>query len=88
MDELLTKNEAVADEPYWAAIRKYLPATGCRADEVISISRASSFFEIEAHETHSNIWFRNSDRIVIFRLEKDTGNIGHAYVSSTHLPSF
>jgi hypothetical protein len=88
IDELLAKN-VVADEPYWAAIRKYLPATGCRVDEAISISRTSKFFAspFEQYTTYT-ISFKNSDIRIQFCLEKAAGNIGYPDISSTHLPSW
>jgi hypothetical protein len=87
IDELLAKTVA-QNEPFWAVIRKYLPATGCRVDEVISISKTSRFFEPRIKDTDSTISFRNSDIRVGFQIEEDTGNIGYPDVSSTHLPSW
>ena len=85
IDEMLTKNEHASHEPYWAATRKYLPATGCRYEEVISVARTSKFFE---QRTDSTIWFGNSDVIITGRVEKETGNIEGSRVSSTHPDSF
>ena len=86
IDELLAEN-ILQDEPYWAVIRKYLPATGCRVDEVISISRTSKFFEPQMSDADKGISFRNSNMRVVFGLERGTGNIVYPDVSSTGLAS-
>lgn len=88
IDGLLAKN-VLEDEPFWAVIREYLPVKGCSVEEVISISSTSKFsvppFEQYASYTIS---FRNSDKIIWFGLEKDTGGIRYPAVGSTHLPSW
>jgi len=89
IDELLAEKTRLY-EPFWAAIRKYLPAQGCTVDEVMSVSRTSRFarapFEQNNHYTMS---FRNSDTEIGFWLQRDTGNIERPYVASTRgeLPS-
>jgi hypothetical protein len=85
---LLAKN-VLEDEPFWAVIREYLPAKGCRVEEVISISNTSRFSEppFEQYASYT-ISFRNSDTRVLFGLEKNTGDIGYPAIRSTHLPSW
>jgi hypothetical protein len=87
IDDLLAK-DVLADEHYWAAIRKYLPATGCRIDEVISISKTSRFSAspFQGHTSYQ-ISFRNADIIILLGLEKDTGSISYRAVSSTDTSS-
>jgi hypothetical protein len=88
IDELLAKN-VLEDEPFWAVIREYLPVKGCNVEEVISISKTSKYSVPPFKEYASyTIRFRNSDKDIFFRLEKDTGNIGYPAVGSTHLPSW
>jgi hypothetical protein len=82
-------------EYFWAVIRKYLPATGCTVEEVISISKTSKFFTppfdfpppFERFEVYT-IMFRNSGVKVGFGLKKDTGNTQFPYVGSTRPPTF
>src|SRR5258707_1238890 len=42
IDELFVKNVRER-EPFYAAIREYLPPKGCTTEQVISISRTSKF---------------------------------------------
>jgi hypothetical protein len=87
IDDLLAEN-VLDDDVFWAMIRKYLPTTGCRFDEVISISGTSKFFMRRPGRYASyKISFRNVDTIVSFTIEKDTGDISYPDISSTHLPS-
>jgi hypothetical protein len=88
IDELLAKN-VLQDEPFWAVIREYLPAKGCTVEEVISISKASKFFEppFEQYAVFT-ISFKNANKEVFFGLQKDTGNIEYPAIGSTHLPSW
>jgi hypothetical protein len=87
MDELFAE-QVVQSEPYWAVIRKYLPAIGCRIDEVISITRTSKFLRPQGTDADPIFNLSNSEMRVMFRLESGTGSIIHPYVSSTGLPSF
>ena len=57
----------------WAAIRRYLPATGCNVDEVASIIRKSKFFKAPTDGADSTICFEDSDIRVQFRMEKTAG---------------
>jgi hypothetical protein len=88
LDELLAEG-ILENEPFWAVIREYLPATGCTVEEVISISRTSKFFAppFEQYAVYT-ITFRNSDTEVTFGLQKGTGNTEYPNVGSTHLPSW
>jgi hypothetical protein len=88
IDELLAKN-VLENEPFWAVIREYLPAKGCTVEEVISISRTSKFYAppFEQYAVYT-ISFRNSDTVVSFGLQKDTGNIEYPGIGTTHLPSW
>src|SRR6202035_114501 len=88
LDELLAKG-VLQDEPFWAVIREYLPATGCTVEEVISISRTSKFYAppFEQYAIYTII-FRNSDTQVTFGLQKSTGNIEYPSIGSIHLPSW
>ena len=83
IDELLAENTR-SYEPFWAAIRKYLPARECTVEEVMSLYRTSKFartpFEQNNHYTMS---LRNSDTEIGFWLQRDTGNIERPYVAST-----
>lgn len=83
IDELLANNEAPG-ELFWAVIRKYLPASGCRVDEVMAISKTSRFFAPpgDGYDFY-RIAFTNSDTTISFSLNKDTGNIAYPDVRST-----
>jgi hypothetical protein len=86
IDELLNGNANdvhVFREP----IRKYMPATACSVEEVISISKTSKFF-VQAYDWSPayTIIFRNSRFDVTFVLRKDTGNIEYP-VAQTRLPA-
>lgn len=72
----------------WAAVRRYLPATGCNADEVISIARRSRFFKSPINDTDSIISFESSDIRVEFHLERDAGKVDKPAVFSTGVPSW
>jgi hypothetical protein len=74
IDELLEK-QVSGSEPFWAAIRKYLPATGCSASEVISAARRSKFLEPPSGGANHRIFLRRENKGVIFRLNEDTGEI-------------
>jgi hypothetical protein len=88
IDELLAES-MTQHERFWAVIRKYLPAKGCSFNEAISIFGTSKFLvrssDLNASRT---IIFENSETIVSFGLEKDTGNIDYPAVFSAGLPSF
>jgi hypothetical protein len=85
----LLAGDPVVDEHYWAVIRKYMPATGCRVDEVIWIAKTSRFSApISGRQAFYTIVFENPDRAVLFRLEKAAGNIDNPAVLSAGLPSF
>jgi hypothetical protein len=71
----------------WAAIRRYLPATGCNADEVVSIVRKSKFFKAPTDGMDSTIRFEDSDIRVQLRIEKTAGRVGDPSVISLGLPS-
>jgi hypothetical protein len=91
IDDLLAK-QATKRDFFWAVIRKYLPATGCTVEEVISISKTSKFFtppfdSPPPYEVYT-IMFRNSGVKVGFGLKKDTGNTQYPYVGSTRPPTF
>jgi hypothetical protein len=80
IDELFVKNVRER-EPFYAAIREYLPPKGCTTERVISISRTSKFsvppFEQYASYT---IMFSNSVLEVSFGVERATGNIEYPAV--------
>jgi len=82
IDELLEK-QVSEEEFYWAAIRKYLPAMGCTASEVISASRRSKFLEPPSGGADHSIFLRRENKGVIFRVHEDTGEIYGARVFST-----
>jgi len=85
IDELLART--VQKRFIWAAIRRYLPGTGCRADEVISIVRTSRFFTpLSENSTAYGITFQNSDWTIYFELDKNTGEITAPWISSRHPP--
>jgi hypothetical protein len=69
-------------EFYWAAIRKYLPATGCAAHEVILASRRSRFLAAPSDGAGHTIFLSNGKRGVIFRLHQDTGKIDETRVTA------
>jgi hypothetical protein len=71
----------------WAAIRRYLPATGCNVDEVASIIRKSKFFKTPADGTYSTIRFEDSDIRVQLRMEKNAGRVGDPSVILLGVPS-
>lgn len=71
----------------WAAIRKYLPATGCNVDEVVSIVKKSKFFEASTGGADSTIRFEDSDIRVQLRMEKGAGRVGDPSVISLGVPS-
>jgi hypothetical protein len=86
IDELLAGNANdvyVFREP----IRKYMPATGCNVEEVISISKTSKFF-VQAYDWSPayTIIFKNSRFDITFGLRKDTGNIEYP-AAQTRLPT-
>jgi hypothetical protein len=86
IDELLTgdaNDVYVFREP----IRKYMPATGCNVEEVISISKTSKFF-VQAYDWSPayTIIFRSSRFDITFGLRKDTGNIEYP-AAQTRLPT-
>jgi hypothetical protein len=85
IDELLAAY-VLEDEPFWAVIRKYVPVTGCNANEVISISKRSKFFERPYEGPISHIiTFGNANIYVGFSVEKATGSISFSHVSSRHV---
>lgn len=86
IDELLAGKNINAR--FWAPIRKYLPATGCNADEVISIAGRSRFFKSPTKDTDSTIRFENSDTRVVFRLEKGAGRVDDPHVIFIGVPSW
>ncbi|MFH1343578.1 MAG: hypothetical protein ABIL01_20595 [Pseudomonadota bacterium] len=71
----------------WAAIRKYLPATGCNVDEVVSIVKKSKFFRAPTDGADSTIRFEDSDIRVQLRMEKSAGRVGDPSVISLGVPS-
>ena len=71
----------------WAAIRRYLPATGCNVDEVTSITRKSKFFKAPTDSADSTIGFEDSNIRVQFRMEKSAGKVGDPSVISLGVPS-
>lgn len=71
----------------WAAIRKYLPATGCDVDEVISIVKKSRFFKPPKEDADSTIRFEDADIRVQLRMEKSTGKVGDPSVILLGVPS-
>ena len=71
----------------WAAIRRYLPATGCNVDEVASIIRKSKFFKTPEDGTDSTIRFEDPDIRVQLRMEKNTGRVGDPSVIFLGIPS-
>lgn len=85
IDNLFAKNEHDY-ESFWSAIREHLPADGCAASEVISISTTSRFFEGPPYEMKESfvVLFRNADTSVSFELQKSTGKIGLRSVYSRH----
>lgn len=86
VDELLARDR-VADEAIWAVIRKYLPALGCRVDEVMSIARTSRFLSVSVEMRAAHIYtFANQNIGVHFSLEKGTGNISNPHLTSRYLP--
>jgi hypothetical protein len=86
IDELLAGKNRNAR--FWAPIRKYLPATGCSVDEVISIAGKSRFFKPPTKDTDSTIRFENSDTRVVFRLEKEAGRVDDPHVIFIGIPSW
>ncbi|MBR1190421.1 hypothetical protein JQ609_21040 [Bradyrhizobium sp. AUGA SZCCT0169] len=85
IDELLA--QTIQQRFIWAAIRRYLPRTGCRADEVISIARTSRFFTpLSENSTAYGITFQNSDWTIYFELDKNTGETTSPWISSRHPP--
>ncbi|MDB5579776.1 MAG: hypothetical protein JWR80_4952 [Bradyrhizobium sp.] len=71
----------------WAAIRRYLPATGCNVDEVGSIVRKSKFFKAPTDGTDSTIRFEDSDIRVQLRMERNAGRVGDPSVILLGVPS-
>jgi hypothetical protein len=71
----------------WAAIRRYLPATGCSVDEVISIVKKSKFFKPPTEGADSTIRFEESDIRVQLRMEESTGRVGDPSVIFLGVPS-
>ena len=83
IDELLAENTR-SYEPFWAAIRKYLPARECTVEEVMSLYRTSKFARTPFEQNnHYTMGLRNSDTEIGFWLQRDTGNIERPYVAST-----
>jgi len=71
----------------WAAIRRYLPATGCNVDEVVSIVKKSKFFKTPTDGTDSTIRFEDSDIRVQLRMENNAGRVGDPSVILLGVPS-
>lgn len=88
IDEVFVERVKRTRARLWAAVRRYLPATGCNADEVISIARRSRFLKSQINDTDSIISFESSDIRVEFHLEKDAGRVDKPSVFSTGVPSW
>ncbi len=88
IDEVFVEEVKLTRARLWAAVRRYLPATGCNADEVVSIARSSRFFKPPINDTDSIISFESSDIGVEFHLEKDVGRVNKPSVFSTGVPSW
>lgn len=75
IDDLLGK-QVLKDEFFWAAMRKYLPPTGCTADEVTSTLSKSRFL-VDPRGDGAGQWMRltNGQMGILFRLDKETGKI-------------
>jgi hypothetical protein len=71
----------------WAAIRRYLPATGCNVDEVVSIVKKSKFFKTPTDGTDTTIRFEDSDIRVQLRMENNAGRVGEPSVILLGVPS-
>lgn len=71
----------------WAAIRRYLPATGCNVDEVVSIVKKSKFFTAPKDGADSTIRFEDSDIRVQLRMEKSAGRVGDPSIILLGVPS-
>lgn len=77
VDDLLDR-QVSEREFYWAAIRKYVPATGCAPHEVIISLRRSRFLRAPSDGAGrmTYIHLSNEQKMgVILRLHKDTGKI-------------
>lgn len=81
VDDLLSK-QIWQDELLWVVIRKYLPNTGCTAEEVVSASKRSKFWVERAGHKDITIFLSNGDKGVTFRLNKDTERTDMAQVTS------
>lgn len=81
IDDLLGR-QVLKDEFFWAVIRKYLPARGCAANEVISASKRSRFLVPPLDRTDHTIFLDSAKIGVIFRLHRDTGKIDGIRVSA------
>jgi hypothetical protein len=69
-----------------AAIRRYLPETECRVDEVIRIVRTSKFLvPLPENPTKYSITFDNPDWRVGFVFDKNMGKITDPYIGYRHL---
>jgi hypothetical protein len=70
-----------------AAIKRYLPETGCRVDEVIQIARTSKFLVwVSENPTKYSIAFENPDWRIGFVLDETTGKITDRYIGWRYPP--
>jgi hypothetical protein len=70
-----------------AGIRRYLPETGCRVDEVIPIVRTSKFLVgLTENPTKYSVAFDNPDWRIGFVLDKTTGQITDSYIGWRYPP--
>lgn len=74
IDDLLGK-QVLEDEFFWAVVRKYLPATGCTANEVVSVMSRSRFLVGPLGGARQTMGLTNGVIGVLFQLDKDTGEI-------------
>jgi hypothetical protein len=88
IDEVLIEKVGRARARLWAAVRRYLPATDCNAEEVISIARRSRFLKSPINDTDSVIGFESSDIRIEFHLEKGASRVDKPSVFSTGVPSW
>lgn len=88
IDEVFVERVKRTRASLWAAVRRYLPATRCNADEVISIARRSRFLKSPINDMDSIIGFESSDIRVEFHLQRDAGRVDKPSVFSTGVPSW
>lgn len=81
IDGLLGK-QVLEDEFFWAVMRKYLPASGCSANEVVSAMSRSRFLVGPLGGTLQTMGLSNGKMGVLFRVDKDTGKIDRLELST------